>query len=42
MVNERLSQTLRLSRDRLVNHPLTTIFSQGALEKHSIRDTCAT
>jgi PAS domain S-box-containing protein len=39
IVNERLSQTLRLPRERLINQPLTTIFSQSTLEKHSIRDT---
>jgi PAS domain S-box-containing protein len=39
IVNERLSQTLRLPRERLINQPLTTIFSQSTLEKHSINET---
>ncbi|HEX8235389.1 MAG TPA: ATP-binding protein [Abditibacteriaceae bacterium] len=39
IVNERLSQTLRLPRERLVNQPLTTVFSPSTLEKHSIPDT---
>ncbi|MDF2440298.1 MAG: hypothetical protein JWN98_1282, partial [Abditibacteriota bacterium] len=41
MVNERLLQTLRLSREELIGHPITCVFGEGLIKKHRLDDTIA-
>lgn len=41
MVNERLLQTLRLSREELIGHPLTCVFGENVVHKYRLDETIA-